>query len=133
MKLLMLERLEWQDQVLKFMTPFGENIFLFEVYGTAKVDRIIEVFNYARKRYGVTHFLVDSLSKCGLGEDDYKGQKVLVDRLMEFAGEHDVHVHRVVHIRKFQDETTIPVKFDAAEAQSSYDAYLNCVKATRDR
>lgn len=132
----------------------GENMFLFEVYGTAKADRIIEVFNYARKRYGVTHFQVDSLSKCGLGEDDYNGQKALVDRLMEFAGEHDVHVHLVVHIRKLQDESKIPGKFDvkgtgaitdmvdnvfiwwrnkpkeegAKDAQYSFDAALNCVK-----
>lgn len=132
----------------------GDNIFLFEVYGTAKADRIIEVFNYARKRYGVTHFQVDSLSKCGLGEDDYNGQKALVDRLMELAGEHDVHVHLVVHIRKQMDESRMPGKFDvkgtgaitdmvhnvfiwwrnkpkeegAAEVQYSFDAMLNCVK-----
>ena len=92
---------------------FLENrIWLFEVYGTAKASRIIEVFTYARKRYGVTHFIVDSLAKCGLNEDDYNGQKKFVDELMEFAGKHNVHVHLVVHTRKREDENKIPGKMD---------------------
>ena len=54
----------------------GNQVWLFEAYGTTKASRIMEVFRYARKRYGVTHFVVDSLAKCGFGEDDYNGQKV---------------------------------------------------------
>ena len=90
----------------------GERMWLFEAYGTAKAERIIEVFTYARKRYGVTHFIVDSLAKCGFAEDDYNGQKSFVDRLMEFAGAHDVHVHLVVHMRKRDTEDNIPGKLD---------------------
>jgi twinkle protein len=90
----------------------GDSVWLFEAYGTAKASRIIEVFSYARKRYGVTQFIVDSLAKCGLDEDDYNGQKKFVDELMEFAGEYNVHVHLVVHIRKMGDEGKIPGKFD---------------------
>lgn len=90
----------------------GDRLWLFEAYGTAKADRIIEVFIYARKRYGITHFIVDSLAKCGFGEDDYNSQKDFVDRLMEFAGKYDVHVHLVVHIRKQKDEQQLPGKMD---------------------
>jgi len=43
----------------------GDSVWLFEVYGTAKAGRIVEVFDYARKRYGVSLFIVDSLAKCG--------------------------------------------------------------------
>lgn len=93
-------------------TFLGDRMWLFEAYGTARAERIIEVFTYARKRYGVTHFIVDSLAKCGLNEDDYNGQKAFVDRLMEFAGMHDVHVHLVVHIRKGENEDAVPGKFD---------------------
>lgn len=90
----------------------GNQVWLFEAYGTAKASRILEVFLYARKRYGVTHFIVDSLAKCGFGEDDYNAQKAFVDQLMEFAGEHDVHVHLVVHVRKAGDENKVPGKWD---------------------
>lgn len=92
---------------------FLENrVWLFEAYGTAKSSRILEVFSYARKRYGVTHFIVDSLAKCGFNEDDFNGQKRFVDELMEFAGKHNVHVHLVVHMRKREDENKIPGKMD---------------------
>ncbi len=101
-----------QDDARKIVEFLGDRMWLFEAYGTTKASRIIEVFSYARKRYGVTHFIVDSLAKCGFGEDDYNGQKAFVDKLMEFAGEHDVHVHLVVHIRKQGDEKNIPNKMD---------------------
>lgn len=90
----------------------SERIWLFEAFGTAKATRIIEVFSYARKRYGITHFIVDSVAKCGFAEDDYSGQKGFVDRLMEFTREHNVHVHLVVHVRKKEDEHKIPGKLD---------------------
>jgi len=57
-------------------------------------------------------FVVDSLAKCGYGEDDYNGQKAFVDRLMEFAGINNVHVLLVVHMRKREDENKIPGKMD---------------------
>ena len=90
----------------------SDKVWLFEVYGTAKANRIIEVFEYARKRYGISLFLVDSLAKCGYGEDDYNGQKGFVDRLAEFAGKNNVHVILVVHMRKKEDEGKVPGKMD---------------------
>jgi twinkle protein len=56
--------------------------------------------------------MVDSLAKCGFAEDDYNGQKDFVDKLMEFAGKFEVHVHLVVHIRKQKDEQQMPGKMD---------------------
>ena len=91
---------------------FTDKLWIFNVRGTAKGDRIIEVFDYAYRRYGVTQFLVDSLAKCGFQEDDYNGQKAFVDRLMEFAAEFNVHVHLVVHSRKGENEDTPPNKMD---------------------
>ena len=88
------------------------SLWLFNVRGTAKGERILEVFEYAYRRYGVTQFLVDSLAKCGFQEDDYNGQKAFVDRLMEFAAEFNVHVHLVVHSRKGENEDTPPNKMD---------------------
>ena len=90
----------------------GDNVWLFEVYGTAKATRIIDVFQYARKRYGISLFVVDSLAKCGYGEDDYNGQKGFVDRLAEFAGQNNVHVALVVHMRKRENEDKVPGKMD---------------------
>lgn len=91
---------------------FDGNLYLFDLQGTAKADRILEVFEYAFRRYGCTSFLVDSLAKCGFGEDDYNGQKSFVDRLMEFSQRFDVHVHVVAHARKGNNEDEAPGKMD---------------------
>lgn len=87
-------------------------LWLFDLVGTAKVDRLLEVFAYARARYGVTQFVVDSLAKCGIDEDDYNGQKALTERLVDFAHEHNGHVHLVAHSRKGASEHTPPGKLD---------------------
>lgn len=91
---------------------FSDQLFLFDVQGTAKAERILEVFEYAYRRYGCTSFLVDSLAKCGFGEDDYNGQKAFVDKLMEFAQQFNVHVHLVCHMRKGRTENDEPDKMD---------------------
>src|SRR5690606_29082752 len=38
-----------------------ERLWLFAVTGTAKADRMLEVFSYAHRRYGVGLFVIDSL------------------------------------------------------------------------
>lgn len=87
-------------------------LWVFDVQGTARADRILEVFEYAYRRYGVTHFLIDNLAKCIVEEDSYNEQKKFVDRLSDFARNNDVQVHLVCHSRKRQDEKDIPDKFD---------------------
>ena len=86
--------------------------WMFDVQGTAKAEAILETFEYAYKRYGVTHFLIDSLAKCGIAEDDYGKQKDFVDRLSDFARNNDVQVHLVCHTRKGVTEADTPGKFD---------------------
>lgn len=81
-----------------------DKLWVFDAYGTAKAERIIELFTYARKRYQVDFFVVDNLAKCGFSEDDYNGQKHFVDKLTEFAKEHHVHVILVHHLNKAADE-----------------------------
>jgi len=91
---------------------FDSALYLFNVQGTAKAQRIIEVFEYAFRRFGCTSFLVDSLAKCGFDENDYNGQKRFMDELTEFAHKFDVHVHVVCHPKKIESEDKIPGKFD---------------------
>jgi twinkle protein len=91
---------------------YSGRLWVFDVVGTAKADRIFEVFAYARRRYGITLFVIDNLAKCGFNEDDYNGQKAFVDRLTDFAKENDCHVLLVAHMRKRDDETKIAGKLD---------------------
>ncbi|MBJ8882507.1 toprim domain-containing protein, partial [Citrobacter freundii] len=46
---------------------YDDRLWLFGLTGTAKADRLIEIFTYAWKRYGIELFIIDSLMKCGIG------------------------------------------------------------------
>lgn len=91
---------------------YSDRLWVFDVVGTAKADRILEVFAYARRRYGIRLFVIDNLAKCGFDEDDYGSQKRFTDRLTDFAKEHDAHVLLVAHTRKGESEDKPPGKFD---------------------
>ena len=112
---------------------FAGNLFIFDVQGTAKASRILEVFDYACRRYGVTHFLVDSLAKCGIGEDSYNDQKAFVDQLSDFARQRNVHVHLVCHTRKGKDESEMPDKFDIKGTGSISDMADNVFVVWRNK
>ena len=56
-------------------TWLERNLFIFNLVGTGKIERLLEVFLYARRRYGVDVFIVDSLTTLNIAEDDYNGQK----------------------------------------------------------
>lgn len=108
-------------------------LWLFNVTGNAKAGRMLEVFAYARKRYGVTHFVIDSLMKCGFAEDDYNGQKVFVDKLCDFKEEHNVHIHLVAHPRKGESEHSMAGKMDVRGSGSITDLADNVFSVWRNK
>jgi twinkle protein len=78
-------------------------LWVFDLVGTAKRDRMLSVFRYARSRYNVRAFIIDNLAKCGIAEDDYNAQKDFVDQLGDFAKTTDSTVILVHHLRKGGD------------------------------
>ncbi len=91
---------------------FGSDICIFDVLGTAKFERLLEVFNYCNRRYGVDIFLIDSFMKLDVSEDDYRKQKDFLEKLCDFKNRTGSHVHLIVHPRKRQNELDEPGKLD---------------------
>lgn len=79
-------------------------LWAFDVAGSAKAKRILEVFRYARKRYAIELFVIDNLTKCGFADDDYSGQKQFVEEISDFARVEQTHVAIVAHMRKGDNE-----------------------------
>ncbi|HFD87704.1 MAG TPA: bifunctional DNA primase/helicase [Gammaproteobacteria bacterium] len=98
--------------IRKIHTWYQNKLWVFDAVGHAKADRVLEVFSYARRRYGIRLFVIDNLAKCGFAEDDYNGQKAFVDQLTDFAKEHESHVILVAHMRKGHDENRPAGKMD---------------------
>jgi twinkle protein len=91
---------------------YDDRLWLFGLTGTAKADRLLEIFEYANRRYGIQLFIIDSLMKCGIGDDDYNGQKAFVDAVCDFKNRTNSHVIMVTHSRKSDSEEKPTGKMD---------------------
>jgi twinkle protein len=122
------------EQYIRAIHDWYKNkLFIFDLLGTAKADRLLEVFVYARQRYDVTMFVIDSLMKCGIDEEDYKTQKSFVEKLCDFKNEYKCHVHLVVHPRKGMDELRAPGKLDVKGTGAITDLADNCFTIWRNK
>lgn len=100
---------------------YRDKLWLFALTGTAKASRLLEVFTYAHKRYGIEVFVIDSLMKCGIAEDDYAGQKRFIEAICDFKNTYPVHVFLVTHSRKGEDERKPTGKMDVKGSGSITD------------
>lgn len=119
--------------VAAIMEGLGESLWIYDQVGSAKTEEMLDTFRYAARRYGVTHFIVDSLAKLGMAEDDYNGQKSAMEALVGFAHEMDVHVHLVAHPRKADDESRPPGKLDVRGGAILTDLADNVITVWRNK
>lgn len=105
-----------------------DRCWLFNQIGSAKLDRLLEVFAYANKRYGIRHFIIDSLMMLDIPEDGpgaISAQKAAVQKLCDFAKRNGCHIHLVAHPRKGADEKAPPGKLDVAGSSKITDGADN--------
>ena len=105
-----------------------DRMWVFNVTGSAKLERLIEVFGYASKRYGIRHFVIDSLMMTDVPEDGpgaFTKQKEAVQKIADFCKRTHSHIHLVAHPRKARDETQSPGKMDVAGSGKITDAADN--------
>jgi len=89
-----------------------DRLWLYDQIGTIRTDRMIAVARYCIRELNITHFVIDSLMKCGIGQDDYNKQKYFVDELSTLAKDANAHIHLVNHSRKGEKESNVMSKFD---------------------
>ena len=117
----------------KFHEWTDGKLWLYDQQGTVSSDRILGVIRYAAEKLGVTQFVVDSLMKCGINEDDYNGQKRFLDQLCAAAKDTQCHIHLIAHSRKGQDELTAPGKMDVKGSGSITDQVDNVMTVWRNK
>lgn len=112
---------------------YTDKLWIFDLVGTAKHEKLLEVFIYARQRYDIDTFVIDSFMKCGIAEDDYKAQKAFIEQLCDFKNEYNCHVHLIVHPRKGIDEFRSPGKLDIKGTGAITDLADNCFTIWRNK
>lgn len=108
-------------------------LWFYDQQGTVDTQSVFAVCKYAADRLKVRHIVIDSLMKCVRGEDDFNGQKNLVDELTAIARDTGLHIHLVHHVRKGSDENSPPGKFDAKGSGSITDQVDNVLIVWRNK
>jgi twinkle protein len=102
-----------------------KNLWIYNQVGSLGWKRIMAVCRYAQEKFGIDHFIIDSMMKAVRGEDDLNGQKEFIDDICGFAMSRKVHVHIVHHVRKGESEDKMPDKFDVRGSSSIIDQVDN--------
>lgn len=92
-----------------------DKMWLFDMVGAASVDRLLEVFTYAYRRYGMTQFVIDSLMTTDVPVDGPKAlsaQKEFMQKLSAFVKKYQVHLHLVAHPKKSEHDWNTAGKSD---------------------
>lgn len=100
------------DDIREALAWMDGKMWFYDFVGEVETDKLLEIFAYARKRYGVTQFVIDNLMMLDASEEDLDKQSKTVKKLMAFKSEHNCHLHLVAHARKGQDESKAPRKMD---------------------
>jgi twinkle protein len=123
-----------EDAITKFCTDSTGKLFLYDQLGSTNPIAVLSVIYYSAEHLGCQHFVVDSLMKCSINEDDYNGQKKFVDQLCIAARDLNVHIHLICHSRKTVDEALHkPSKFDVAGSATITSLADNCVSIYRNK
>jgi len=122
---------EYIDSIMNW---FSGKLWYIDVLGKIDITRLLDVFMYGLRRYGIDVFIIDSFMMLnGVYEDDFKSQKKCIEQICEFKNQNYCQVHMVVHPRKGVDEKMLPGKLDAKGTGAITDAADNCFTVWRNK
>jgi twinkle protein len=108
-------------------------LLLYERVGKAGVGPLLEVFDYARAKYGCDQFVIDSLMRLGIAQDDYNGQEKAVFQMVDWTIANAVHLHLVAHSRKGEKGQGAPETEDIKGAMEIGANAFNILTVWRNR
>lgn len=121
---------EFLREILNWMDG---KLWMFNLVGKERIDRLLDVFEYARRRYGVDTFIIDSFMRLGIGVDDYKAQDAAIFHLTDWVVSRPVHLHLVAHARKSNDSTQAPATEDVKGTSEIGANAFNIISVWRNR
>lgn len=108
-------------------------LLLYERVGKSGVTPLLEIFDYARAKYGCDQFVIDSLMRLGIAADDYAGQEKAVFQIVDWTIKHNVHTHLVAHARKGEKGQGAPESEDVKGAMEIGANAFNILSVWRNR
>lgn len=115
------------------ISDFENKLYLYDAEGETSVDKVLSVILYASSKLYVKIFVIDSLMKVGIPEDDYNAQKKFCNQLAVLARDKGLHIFLVAHSRKTADEFQAPDKFDVMGSSNITNLADNSVSVFRNK
>lgn len=121
------------DFIRRFHAATDGFVWLYDQQGTVRPDMMLAVVRYCADRLRIDHFILDSLMKCGIDEDDFNRQKRFIDSLTAVARDTGIHIHVVAHSRKKADEFSPTGKMDVKGSGAITDQVDNVMTVWRNK
>jgi twinkle protein len=121
-----------REEIIRFHDWLDGRLWIFNVKGVTDTKTLIENMLYARRRFGVVLFIIDSLMRCGIGFEEYEKQDQFMKDLCAFAEAEWVHVMLVAHGRKRQDPRRKMSKDDIKGSGGITDNAFNNIIVSRN-
>jgi twinkle protein len=113
---------------------FKGKLWYVDVLGAMSLDRLLELFLYGKRRYGIDVFVIDPfMMLSGVYEDDLKSQHGAIQKIVDFKNKNRCQVHLIVHPRKGVDEKVMPGKMDVKGSGTITDAADSCFVIWRNQ
>jgi twinkle protein len=122
--------LEFLHEILAWL---DRGLLLYDRVGKASIEALLEVFDYARAKYGCDQFVIDSFMRLGIPGDDYNAQEAAIFKLVNWAVETNVHLHLVAHSRKPGKDRGVPDSADVKGAMEIGANAFNIITVFRNR
>lgn len=122
-----------EHEIRAFHCWTDDRMWLYDHVGAVEWRKLFAAIRWAIVEKKVDHVVIDSLMRLGVADDDYNGQKAVLDALCDLRNDHPVHVHLVMHSRKMADENSPPGKFDAKGSGTMTDLADNVVTVWRNK
>ena len=106
---------------------YAGKLWIYDYCGVASADKLLTVFDYARRKYGIGLFIIDNLSKLNVSMERADEQAAFINRLMGFAKDSESHVILVAHMRKGEHEIKVGNKMDVKGSGAITDLADNCL------
>lgn len=121
---------EYIHELVKYLDA---GLLLYEKVGKCGLTELLEIFDYARAKYGCDQFVIDSLMRLGILADDYNAQEQATFAAVDWAISRDVHLHIVAHSRKPAQGRTIPGSEDVKGAMEIAANAFNIITIWRNK
>ena len=122
-----------EGTAIAWLDAVKDSLWIYDQQSSLKPRDIPALCRYAVDKLGVEHILIDSLMKCGIDQDDYSGQKRLVDQVQQVAHKSKVHIHLVAHMKKGKDDKEVGGLHSVKGASEIADLAENVIVVWRNK